>query len=83
VKASQLQKRCDCATAVKQRAIQRAKSQTWSESRSHKLIHKGVYTEDTRNLIRLLVKAGCSREHVSKVIHAIFKVAGISIKGGN
>jgi len=42
---------------------------------------KGVYSEQTRNLIRLLVQAGCSREYVGDVIHAIFRAAGISVIG--
>ena len=32
-------------------------------------------------MIRLLVQAGCSREYVGQVIHAIFKTAGISVVG--
>jgi hypothetical protein len=28
-----------------------------------------------------LVKAGCSQEHVGQVITAVFKTAGISVKG--
>ena len=32
-------------------------------------------------MIRLLVQAGCSRDYVGQVIHAILKTAGISVYG--
>jgi chromosome segregation ATPase len=67
-----LKKRCKRAAA---------KKVTAKKSQSHKLLHKGIYTEETRNLIRLLVKAGCSRGYVGQVIHAVLKTAGISVHG--
>lgn len=76
-----LQRQCGQAKITKERAVQKAKDKMHKESSVYRLLHKGTYSEDTRNLIRLLVQAGCSREHVSKVIHAVFKVAGISVKG--
>ena len=48
---------------------------------THNLLSKGVYTEATRNLIHLLVKAGCSRGYVGEVIHAVLKSAGITAVG--
>ncbi|KAF8222448.1 hypothetical protein L208DRAFT_1322599, partial [Tricholoma matsutake] len=47
---------------------------------THSLLHKGIYTQETWNLIHLLVKAGCSKEYVSTVIMAILKSAGIMTK---
>ena len=58
-----------------------AKEQTPKDTRTYNLLYKGVYTEDTRRLIQLIVQAGCSREHVSKVIHAVLGAAGITVKG--
>ena len=86
LKASQavnkkLQKQCARAHFVKERAVNRAKESIHKERSLHKLLHKGTYTEDTRNLVHLLVGAGCSRENVNTVIHAVFKAAGISVKG--
>ena len=81
LQARRLKKRCDRAASIKEKAVQRAKEQTQKDARAYKLLNKGVYTEDTRSLIRLLVQAGCSREHVSKVIHAVLGAAGIAVKG--
>lgn len=66
---------------LRDKAVKRAKDQVYKEKSAYRLLHKGVYTESTRNIIRLLVQSGCSREHVSKVIHAVFKIAGISVHG--
>ncbi|KAF8228624.1 hypothetical protein L208DRAFT_1290548, partial [Tricholoma matsutake] len=51
------------------------------EKSTHSLLHKGIYTQETQNLIHLLVKAGCSKEYVSTVIMVILKSAGITTKG--
>lgn len=48
---------------------------------THHLLSKGVYKENTRSLIRILVKAGCSQEHVGKVIKAVLKTAGMAVDG--
>ena len=78
---ARLQKRCVRAVAVKENAVQQAKEKIIKDRSIHTLLKKGVYTEETRNLIHLLVQAGCSREYVGKVIHAIFRTAGISVVG--
>jgi hypothetical protein len=79
--AAKLQKRCDRDNAKREKAIGRAREKAIKQRSVHSLLHKGVYTEETRHLIRLLVQAGCSREYVSQVIHAIFETAGISVIG--
>jgi hypothetical protein len=78
---SQLRKHYNRAQMTRERAVERAKKETIKQSMVYHLLHKGIYTEDTRNLIRLLVKAGCSRKYVGRVIHAILKSAGISTCG--
>jgi hypothetical protein len=75
-----LEKQCRQAKAVKERAVQRMKEKIQKERSVHSLFHKGTYTQDTRDLIRLLVQAGCSKEHVGGVICAVLKVARISVK---
>ena len=45
----------------------------------HHLANKGVFTEDTRNLVRLLYQAGCSANHISEIITAVLKTAGITM----
>jgi hypothetical protein len=47
----------------------------------HHLMQKGVFTEETRNVVHLLVKAGCSRNLISQVISAVLKSAGITAVG--
>src|SRR6266498_987399 len=42
---------------------------------------KGVFTEETRNVIRLLIKAGCSRNYINEVISTILQSAGITTVG--
>ena len=79
--AAKLKKRCDRATTVKANAVKRAIDQARKEHTTHHLLSKGVYTEKTQSLIRVLVKAGCSQEQVGQVITAVFKTAGISAKG--
>jgi len=60
--------------------------------RNHKVSHESqcwnvgiwefpLHTQEIQNLIHLLVKAGCSKEHISTVITAILKSAGIMVKG--
>jgi hypothetical protein len=66
---------------VQENALRKAKDRQKKESSVHKLLHKGVYSEKTWSLIRLLVQAGCSRPYVDLVIHEVFKTAGISVHG--
>jgi len=42
---------------------------------------KGTYSTESRQLARLLTKAGCSREYVGQVIQAVCRSAGINVKG--
>jgi hypothetical protein len=76
-----LQKQCAQAIAVREREVEKARQRIVKEKSVHTLLKKGVYTEETQNLIRLLVQAGCSQEYIGKVIHAIFRTAGISVVG--
>ncbi|KAF9038741.1 hypothetical protein BJ165DRAFT_1531811 [Panaeolus papilionaceus] len=47
----------------------------------HHLMKKGVFTEETRNVVHLLVKAGCSAQYINEVITAVLKSAGIQPVG--
>jgi SOS response regulatory protein OraA/RecX len=62
-------------------AITKAQEQVQKKYTTHNLLSKSVYTEATRNLICLLVKAGCSRGYVGEVIQAVLKSAGITTIG--
>jgi len=47
----------------------------------HQLKHKSVFTEETWNVVHLLVKAGCLWNYISEVISAILKSAGMITVG--
>jgi len=44
-------------------------------------MHKGVFTEETHNVVHLLVKAGCSWNYISKVISTVLESAEIKTVG--
>jgi methionine aminopeptidase len=72
-----LQKHCDCISDVKKTALKRAQK----ENKVHKLLDKGIYTEEARSLTCLLTKAGCSPEYVGSVIETVCKSAGVEVVG--
>jgi len=76
-----LKKQVNRAKEIRKRAVANAQQKQQKLSTVHHLLHKGVYTETTRNLVRFLVKAGCSRHNVNDVIHAVLKSAGITTIG--
>lgn len=79
--ASRLKKKCMQAAEKQERAVKKAWDEVLKEKSVHKLHHKGVYTEDTWHIVRLLVKAGCSRGLVSDIICAVLKSAGMTTIG--
>ena len=76
-----LKKRCDRAPKIRANAVNRAKKAANKENRTCKLLHKGAYSPQARELARMLVSAGCSRGYVSNVIHAVCKNAGVAVQG--
>src|SRR6266511_4319477 len=44
-------------------------------------MHKGVFTEETRNLVRLLSQSGCSATRINEIISAVINTAGITLVG--
>ena len=75
--ASHLQKSVAHASDVKDCAVAVAKAKVKKEISTHHLMNKGVFTEETQNVVWLLVKAGCSRKYVSEVISSMLQYAGI------
>ena len=59
-KASKLRKAVICGKEQKEQAIASVKKKILDQRSVHQLMQKGVFTEETRNVVRLLVKAGCS-----------------------
>jgi len=47
----------------------------------HHLSHKGVFTQETRNLVHLLSQSGCSANHINEIISAVLNTAGITMIG--
>jgi hypothetical protein len=76
-----LRKKCNMAAVHREHAVTKAKEQLLKQKATHKLLKKGVYTKDTRNLIRFLVNAGCLKDYVGQVIAAVLKCAGITAIG--
>ena len=72
---------CELAAAQKDCAMTKFRETLLKDKSAHNLLHKGVYTEETRNLIWLLVKAGCSKDYTGQVIFAVLKSAGITAIG--
>ena len=79
--ASHLRKSVARASGVKDRAVAAAKAKVKEEMSTHHLMNKGIYTEETRNVVRLLVKAGCSRKFVGEVLSVTLQSAGITTVG--
>ena len=78
---SKLRKTCRRATKVKEHAIETAKAKVVQQKSVYHLMNKGVFTEETRNLVRLLSQAGCSASRINEIITAVLKTAGITIAG--
>ncbi|KAF8799089.1 hypothetical protein BYT27DRAFT_7227979 [Phlegmacium glaucopus] len=57
------------------------KAKLLKEKSVHHLMDKGVFTEETRNVVHLLVKAGCSYKYINQVIFAVLHSAGIETVG--
>jgi len=62
-----------------ERSVMAAREKALQEKSIHRLMSKGVFTEETRNMVRILVKAGCSRNYVNDVISAVLNSAGIKV----
>ena len=78
---SKLRKSCQQATQVKEHAVETAKAKVVQKKSVHHLTNKGVFTQDTCNLVHLLFQAGCSASHISEIINAVLKTAGITMVG--
>jgi len=80
-KASKLHRAVKRGKEQKEQAMASVKKKILDQQSVHHLMQKGVFTEETRNVVHLLVKAGCSRNLISEVISAVLKSAGITAVG--
>ena len=78
---SKLRKGFHRATQVKERAIETAKAKIIRQKSVHHLSHKGIFKEETRNLVRLLSQSGCSANCINDIISAVLNTVGITMVG--
>jgi hypothetical protein len=76
-KVKALQEKCRRAPDVFRKAIERTKD----KEQKFALMEGGVYTDEARELCRVLVNAGCSQDLVGDIIDEVLAVAGISVIG--
>ena len=78
---TQLRKQTRRSTDIRERAVAAAKAKIEIEKSNFHLMKKGVFTNETRNLVQILVRAGCSRNYINEVIVAVLKSAGVDVIG--
>ena len=76
-----LKRKVGRAVQTKENAVKRVKDKVLKESTTFYLLKKGVYSDETRNLVRILVEANVSNENIMGVIEAVFAAAGITAVG--
>jgi hypothetical protein len=76
-----LRKAQKSASSRQERAVRVALNKTIKEKSVHKLLHNGVYTNETRSLVRQLAHAGCSQSKVGYIITTVFQSAGVETVG--
>ncbi|KAF8804784.1 hypothetical protein BYT27DRAFT_7035001, partial [Phlegmacium glaucopus] len=76
--AACLWKTCIHSRAVQECAVMTAHQKVLKEKSVHRLMNKGVFTDETCNVVHLLVKAGCS---INRVLHGVLSAAGIKTIG--
>jgi hypothetical protein len=78
---SKLRKGFHRATRVKEHAVETAKAKIIRQKSVHHLSHKGIFKEETRNLVRLLSQSGCSANRINDIISAVLNTVGITMVG--
>ena len=76
-----LKRKCSRAEKKKENAIKRAQAKVAKEKTTFYLLKKGVYSQEVRNLVRTLIQAGCSQQHIMDIIKAVLETAGITAVG--
>src|SRR6266496_3409478 len=78
---SKLRKGFHRATQVKERAVETAKAKIIRQKSVHHLLHKGIFKEETCNLVRLLSQSCCSANRINDIISAVLNTVGITMVG--
>src|SRR6266508_4656639 len=78
---SKLRKGFHRTVKIKERAVETAKAKVVQQKSVHHLSHKGVFTQETRNLVCLLSQSGYSANRINEIISAVLNTAGITMIG--
>ena len=78
---TQLWKQTRCSKGVCERAVAATRAKIEKEKSMFHLMKKGVFTNETQNLIQILVRAGCSHNYINEVIVAVLKSADVDVVG--
>ncbi|KAF9035818.1 hypothetical protein BJ165DRAFT_1533304 [Panaeolus papilionaceus] len=76
---TKLTKQSSRAATMHTRNTAMVKAKVTSQMSKHHLMKKGIFTEETRNVVRLLVKAGCSAQYINEVLASVLCSAGIQL----
>jgi hypothetical protein len=76
---SKLRKGFRRAVQVKEYAVSTAKAKVIQQKSVHHLSHKGIFTQETRNLVRLLSQSGCSASRINEIISAVLNTVDITM----
>lgn len=63
------------------RSLKRRIAQLVGAARTHSLLHKGVYTDSARRLMRQLACLGCSARKIAQIMHLCAQSYGIKLIG--
>ena len=69
------------AKHVKEKAVANVTAKILKQQSVHHLMRKGIFTEDTCEVVRLLVKAGCSQNYIDQVILQFSSQQGLILLG--
>ena len=68
VSQSLMQQALHRATRIKEHAVETPKAKVPQEKSAHQLSHKGIFTQETRNLVCFLSKSACSANRINEII---------------
>lgn len=69
------------AAQTRENVIKKTKAKITKERTTLYLLNKGVYSQETRNLVRILVQANVSNQNIMHVIESVLAAAGITAVG--
>ena len=70
-----------CAAQSREKVIQKTKEKVTKERTTFYLLQKGVFSQETQNLVCVLVQANVSYKNIMHVIESVLAAAGITAVG--